>query len=266
MPANYAHYHYGELIKEALKENNKIISLINSNLNEFELGLHGPDVLFYNSPFKKNDINTLGNNMHDVVARSFFIKSKEIYLKDDLKSDKELSYLLGFLCHYTLDSNCHPLVEEYMKIEDATHFEVESSLDRHLLIKDNKDPLRTDLTKHFKYKKDVRDIVAKYFEIDKKEAKISIKTMKKLGKIIRLPRKRERDLVENLLKKLGAEKFKHILVPFTDNLKCKESDEKITEAMYNCVEEGKNIIIDYYEFVKNNTPLKEDALNKTYEG
>ncbi len=265
MPANYAHYYYGELIKEKIKENESIYSIIHNNLNEFEIGLHGPDVLFYCNPFKKNEINTYGNNLHDEKALNFFLKAKEIYLKGSEK-DAELSYLFGFLCHYVLDMNCHPLVEDYIPKENASHYEIESSLDRHILKLNNKNPLKENLTSHFIYKEETAKILAQYFNISFKDAKKSIKEMKLIGKIIVLPHKFQRKIVNFLLKILKAQSFNNILVPFEDNLKCKESDKVITKKLLSCVDEGKDLIINYYEFIKNNSPLNMEELSKNYLG
>lgn len=265
MPANYAHYFYGELIKEKLKDSKEIYPLIHNNLNEFEIGLHGPDVLFYCNPFKKNAINTYGNDLHDKKALDFFINAKETYL-NSTHTDAELAFLFGFLCHYVLDMNCHPLVEKYIDIEKASHYEIESSLDRHILKLNNKNPLKENLTKHFIYKEQTAKILAKYFNISFKDAKKSIKEMKLIGKVIVLPHKFQRKIVNSLLKLLKAESFNNILVPFTDNLKCKESNEVITKKMYESVDEGKDLIINYYHYIKDNSSLNMEELSKNYLG
>ena len=58
MPSTYAHYRFGEDIKRQLYGREKLI--IEKYQDLFEIGLHGPDILFYYKPLKGNKINEVG--------------------------------------------------------------------------------------------------------------------------------------------------------------------------------------------------------------
>ena len=59
MPTTYAHYTFGKKVLNEL--NIDIRDSININMELFNIGLHGPDILFYYKPLKSNKVNKLGN-------------------------------------------------------------------------------------------------------------------------------------------------------------------------------------------------------------
>lgn len=138
MPATYAHRRFGAEIYERLPENLK--GIVSREREVFDIGLHGPDIFFYYKVLKKNPVNAHGNEMHDEKAGAFFGPAREAYLSSENR-EASLSYLLGFLCHYALDSACHPYIENKIRVSGITHAEIESEFERFLLEKDGKDPL-----------------------------------------------------------------------------------------------------------------------------
>ena len=55
MPTTYAHFRFGNDLLKVLPDETK--KTINKNIELYNIGLHGPDILFYNKPYKKNKIN-----------------------------------------------------------------------------------------------------------------------------------------------------------------------------------------------------------------
>ena len=109
MPAIYAHFVFGEKMKKVYSPQLKEKALHSPEL--FEIGLHGPDILFYYHPLGKNRVNQTGYRMHEQPGGEFFRSAAEKLksLPGDEQGDA-LSYLLGFLCHFTLDRSCHPYI------------------------------------------------------------------------------------------------------------------------------------------------------------
>ena len=56
MPASYTHQQFGNQVLNKL-ENTTIKKIINDNLNLYNIGLQGPDILFFYQPLKKNPIH-----------------------------------------------------------------------------------------------------------------------------------------------------------------------------------------------------------------
>ena len=62
MPAAYSHYRLGQLVLDEL--NQPLKHVLETNQDLFDIGLHGPDILFYNRPYIHSKINRLGSAMH----------------------------------------------------------------------------------------------------------------------------------------------------------------------------------------------------------
>lgn len=137
MPAIYAHYIFGKRVYAALPAREKHI--IKKGKDAFLLGLHGPDLLFYYYPVCKNRINQSGVRMHKEPAADFFEKGRMLYQED--KAPVLRAYLYGFLCHFILDSECHPYINAYIEEQGIGHLAVETEFDRYLMKLNGHDPL-----------------------------------------------------------------------------------------------------------------------------
>ena len=103
MPTTYTHDLFGKRVCRKLPE--KLQHLIRSNGNLYRIGQHGPDILFYYF-ISKNPVTQYGVKMHGEKAREFFEKGMARVRKE--KNPALMAYMLGFGCHYILDSTCHP--------------------------------------------------------------------------------------------------------------------------------------------------------------
>ena len=136
MPTTYTHDLFGKAVYQRLPEEMK--EIIMHCRMAYLIGLHGPDILFYYRPFLKNEINQTGHKMHDEIAADFFLSCKEKYRETG--DQTLLVYILGFICHYMLDSTCHPYIYRYMEKTGAKHDEIETELDRALMEKYGHNP------------------------------------------------------------------------------------------------------------------------------
>lgn len=136
MPTTYAHDLFGKMVYQKLDE--KMQDIIKNNRMAYTIGLHGPDILFYLQPFRKNPVNQLGQEMHRQEAAGFFEKCRRTYLRTG--NEELLSYLFGFMCHFMLDSSCHPFIGRYIEKTGAPHDEIETEFDRELMEMTGKDP------------------------------------------------------------------------------------------------------------------------------
>lgn len=111
MPGFTTHYIFGITTYKKL-ENNYFKNMITRNISAYKLGLQGPDIFFYYLPgLFKNSGNSLGKIMHETRTNSFFENYlSEIESYKDKKLEVAYSYLSGFLCHYCLDTICHPYI------------------------------------------------------------------------------------------------------------------------------------------------------------
>ena len=130
MPSTYAHRVFGERVLHRCPQS--LASAIREHRQLYDIGLHGPDVLFYYHVLKNCAVNAKGYAMHARPAKEFFETAKAAYAA---AADKgaALAYLLGFVCHFALDSACHGYIENKIAVSHVTHTEIESEFDRSLL-------------------------------------------------------------------------------------------------------------------------------------
>lgn len=70
MPALYAHDRFGEKVSE--KSDGELKNIIFKYYNQYEVGLQGPDILFFYRPYHGNDVAKYGSHLHAVSALPFF--------------------------------------------------------------------------------------------------------------------------------------------------------------------------------------------------
>ena len=134
MPTTYTHDLFGKKIYRQLPE--EIRKVIRKNGNLFRIGLHGPDILFYDLLNEK--VSSVGVEMHKIPAASFFLRGMSIVRRTG--DERLLAYLLGFGCHYLLDSSCHPFVDETAEKKILSHTLLEKEFDRKLMVETNRNP------------------------------------------------------------------------------------------------------------------------------
>lgn len=109
MPATITHAYFGKDIYEVLP------SYINSKLDLKRVMMFSQNtdaLMFYNlfSLFPGKKIRKLSKYCHITNTRGFFINLLN-YIKDNNIDDTDTySFLVGFICHYVLDSTVHPFV------------------------------------------------------------------------------------------------------------------------------------------------------------
>ncbi len=160
MPAFYAHYRFGCAVLERAPQ--AIQSLCLENRALYDIGLHGPDLFFFYRPMLPNRINRLGHEAHLKSGREFLARGKRVI---SAAKDKRAAraYLYGLLCHFALDSLCHPYVAEAMAEFDVTHAAVETAFDRALLTQDGIDPLTFDPCGHFDVTRRNAAVIAPFY-------------------------------------------------------------------------------------------------------
>ena len=135
MPTTYAHDLFGKKVYRKLPKEMKEIIRRNGDL--YRIGLHGPDILFYYM-VSQNPVSRFGVQMHKEKAKAFFEEGMQQVRETG--DEQLLSYLLGFGCHYLLDSTCHPFVDEMAESGVVSHTILEKEFDRMLMEETGKNP------------------------------------------------------------------------------------------------------------------------------
>lgn len=134
MPAIATHYQFGQLVFWSIR--GRVAEEIATHKRLFDLGLQGPDILFFFNPLKDNDVDALGHAVHNGTGRSFIEPALETIRNTytDDAQDAAIAYLAGCVCHFMLDSACHPEVENSIT-DEYSHNEIEADFDKEILHK-----------------------------------------------------------------------------------------------------------------------------------
>lgn len=177
MPSFYTHHTFGKDVYHNLPDELKTI--IRQYPYAFQAGLQGPDFLFFYRPFLKNTPNRLGYRQHKQPFVDFLNRIRPVFHEKG-KNCGEYAYLLGFICHFILDSECHTYIYKKTKTPGFNHLVMEMEFDRHRLKKDGKNPLLYPSWKHIHWDKDTLDAIHgiyRYFEIPREKIKKSLRSM-----------------------------------------------------------------------------------------
>ena len=206
MPSTYTHTCFGARVLTLLPL--KIRCTMEAYRSLYDVGLQGPDVLFHYKALKKNPINELGRAMHRWSGKRFFAS-----IVDKAQDDAAKAYLCGVLCHFALDSTCHSAVNASAARADVHHFDVETELDRTMMLRDGLDPVTFHPTAHFMASTDLCRVMADFYGIAPREAKAAVKGMKNNIDLL-VPRNALwRGFVGGVLKAVHASAFYRLIIP-----------------------------------------------------
>ncbi len=131
MPAAYAHFQFGQDCLKYL--DGQDYRLVKKHKNLFNYGIQGPDLLFYSFFRGGRKVFKKGAGMHTLPGKDIFSDVKSIMLEGKGNNEEFLAYVLGFLCHYTLDSTCHSYIERKKEVSEISHNLIESQYEAHLM-------------------------------------------------------------------------------------------------------------------------------------
>lgn len=139
MPCIYAHDSFGKKVAGILPK--ELQDIIRNHEKEFQIGLQGPDFLFFYHPLLKLRTNQMGYWQHGKTIADFLTALLPSLRKSASHNNGTYAYLLGFICHFILDSECHSFVIPISEKPGVSHLAVENEFDRHLLKKDGCTPV-----------------------------------------------------------------------------------------------------------------------------
>lgn len=226
MPNTYAHYRFGQDVLRDLPETKQ--HQIKKNLPLYLIGLHGPDILFYYHPFITNSINSIGYQMHDQTGKECFTHFIPA-VQNNIDPEAAYAYYMGFLCHFVLDSFCHPYIEEKIHRDHVYHTEIESAFDRMLLMQDGFNPANHSLVDHIVPTPWKAEVIAPFFKPARpSEVLYALRSMVRYGRLIATDSEPKRKVLMGLLKITGNYPEMHgMLVSKTRDPRFDDSNQKL---------------------------------------
>lgn len=253
MPAVYAHLRFGE---EVVKSLPPIYSILAQKYPEaFALGTQGPDILFYHQPFKANELKSRGTRFHNVSGNEFFRPQAEKLLANGGEAVEEIlekngayaAYILGFLCHFTLDVQCHPYIDE-RTFEALSHSKLESELDKALLRQDGLPIRGYNTATPILDRNGVKEAVAKALDAPEENISLAIKTMRKINGLFSYSSEPFHFLAHLVLKIIKMDRqFGDMFLHKKDDPLCVETNQVLVELWKEGIPKAAKLIQDYFE-------------------
>ena len=264
MPTTYTHDLFGKKVYQKLPEEMK--DLIKENGNIFRIGLLGPDILFYDL-LDMEVINT-GKRMHAKKAAFFFEQGMERVREKG--SRQMLSYLLGFACHYILDSRCHPYIYQLEENHVITHTAVEKELDRHLMLQSGLDPFTyypaSVLQPKLRYARTIHKLIK---EVSTEKIIKSLNGIRFYTRFMVYDDHGKRRFLLSLLTKLAGKKNAEMVMDFFMTKEpvpgSKVPVTRLVKLFNEAVEEAPELLIELYQLIEAPYALSE-RWNQTYNG
>ncbi|MGI6094383.1 MAG: zinc dependent phospholipase C family protein [Lachnospiraceae bacterium] len=253
MPTTYAHDLFGKEVYKRLPKECKAV--IRQARSLYLIGLHGPDILFYYKPYCKNPISDVGYHMHKEIAAPFFQRMAQQYRENP--DDALAAYLMGFVCHFILDSTCHPYVNTFEADTGVSHAAIEIELDRYLKIKNDKDPFTYDPLSGLCITPRGNRVIASVFQgLESEDIRRALRGMQFYIRLLITRNGLKRGILLTLLRLLGCYHSlegqvlrKHVIPA------CEESNEKLASLFEGAISEAADAVENLWNVMRGREEL-----------
>lgn len=250
MPAVYAHALFGRKVYRRLAGECK--DTVRKYKNYYILGLQGPDILFFYRPFYYNKFNKTGIRIHHETF-ALFIREAKKALKIYGIDSPEGAYVLGFICHYMLDSICHPFVIKEIERTGIDHISIETEFEKLLMFKDGRNPYTYDLRKLLPYEKSMAQHISRlYSGVSAAKINEAVRLMR-LGKhMLRYGNNTRAGFILLFIKVFGLYRliYPHMIYPNKGyDTKCTSQHLKV--LLNKTVDEAADILTEFYNMEDN---------------
>ncbi len=265
MASTYTHYVFARDVLNTLPDN--LQETINTYRELYDIGCHGSDLLFYYYPLKKTALRSYGYDLHEIKAIPFFEHCVQV-VKDSNNDGDMLSYALGFVTHFALDTCVHGYVERTAQAhpdKDFTHGTLEVEFDRYLLVREGKNPIRSSVVTHIvSSKKNAKAIAPFYSLASEKDINIALKSMIFFNNVFCAPSVFKRKMVYFILKLFGKyEAFSSQIFSMDGDERCIETNAEMERRYNEALPIAVMLIENFMEALTKGTPLCE-RFNRTF--
>lgn len=251
MPVLYAHYRFGyeaarrfpPMAQETLRRNSAY----------FDLGLQGPDLLYFYALLRKNPVKKQGYGLHLRSGSEFFTDAVNVCHAAENR-DAAQAYCMGLLCHYALDRCCHPTVEIFVS-QGIPHAKTEASFDRFLLNLDHRLSMPTEVLAP---NADLCEVIAPFYP--PLSAKAILRCQKGLARYARITclRGAKRRLLLSTMCLCGKRKLTHHMIPPVSDLCCSKTDQALMDCYGQALDLTDHLLPKFLDHFYNNVPLDGD--------
>ena len=257
MPAFFAHYQFGEQVVTLLDD--ELQELIAKHKKEFRIGLQGPDVFFFYRPWKHNDVVEYGNHLHETPARWMFQRGMS-----NSRYSAAYAYMLGVVCHFALDSMCHPYIDRFEKEDGVPHLEIESEFEKMLLRRSGKDPFTYRMDLLIPTDEDTAYTIYDFYHVyGAEKMHFALRWMQNFRQLFTEPSPIRQGIMNFALDITGFGKYKGQILQLKDNKKCTKSNAELYQISLKALPYAVELIKEL-DYCKQNGEALGDNWDKTF--
>jgi len=255
MPSVYAHYKFGVDVLPLLPT--ELQRAVHNYRELYDLGLQGPDLLFFYHPIVHNYVNRLGNAIHLWTGKRYFEPALRI-LRAQPHKQAAIAYMTGALCHYALDSLCHAYIEECVKSKGLRHTAMEGSFDRLLILEDHH-PYNHLVSVYLRTTKAESALISHFYgKTTGKQLYRSIRTMQILNDGLRLPDSLLKKAIFLFLRLIGKyDTISGMVITKEADPRFQETDQRLRQIYDESIPYALEIIQEFMDAYRHNTSLGE---------
>lgn len=235
MPGFYAHHRFGKAALTHLPPD--LRAVCENNRAQFDIGLQGPDLFFFYKPLSANRVVKYGHHLHKISAYPFFEHALSVIERTGVDSGA-YAYLLGFICHFILDSQCHGYVNEMVTEIGASHLEIEEEFEKHLLRADGAHPLAFPIYDLVPQDQETAEAIALFYEgITPKIAERALADLRRVKRFFTAPGVLKQNFINGGMRLSGKHysSLKGLMNQRKDNPKCVQTSEALFELFSEAV-------------------------------
>ena len=253
MPGCCAHLHFGRQMGNQLPSDMK--EVLQKKKALFEIGLNGPDILFYYKAPLFNPVSKTGCQIHRRPAKGF-LSSVEMTLPS-LKDPAALAYLLGFTGHFAIDRACHTYIKQETQRGAFSHTEMETALDMEIMRRSGIDLSRHPPVSHIYSALPYSAVIASFYpRVNEKQIASALRSMIFYLKLFSAPQKgKEMGLRIGMKAGLCYRKLGGLIVTQTPDDRYKSHTDMLLSLCEKAVKDGKELMENLWDHLFNQAPL-----------
>lgn len=203
-----------------------------------------------------NPVNRVGFSIHDKKGRIFFEQAAEV-VNNSSHKEPALAYLYGSLCHFALDSMCHPYIEEKSTNDNVSHTQIESSFDLSLMQKDSFKPARHTICSYINPTMNSAKLISQFYtSINPKEIFNAQQSFVSYNRFLYTADKLKRGVALTAFKLSGNyNDMKGLLLPKKQTFECVDSTNQLFRLYDFALIQAANLFGEMEEYLKKGKKL-----------
>lgn len=259
MPTTYAHWRFGQ--ECYLTMPSEYQSIINKYRNLYDLGVHGPDIFFYD--LRNKEISQYGGGIHKRPAKELFSRFKQTYEKHKEK-EAMMAYILGFLTHFALDCYCHSYVYRKVEVSKVSHNKVEAEYDSFLMMEEGKNPNVVNRSESLKPDEYTDKIISYFFKPTIKQISYCTRMQKNIISFTLCRSSFKRSALKKLMNRINKSDYADLICDDDEFELCKDSNQRLRKLQTKSLRDFPNLMNNLLGFFQGKNELDE-LFNHTFD-